>query len=271
MLNLIKMDLYRLSKTKSLKIGLIISAIISFVSISIIAGLANLVPQFDATTQATLTMMMPFADWRTNVSFYEIILTATSMLSLMVSAVLASIFISEEQANGYIKNIAGQVKSKGMMTVSKFVALAVMTLFVLLAYTAGAALSGHLFLNNAITYDGLSHFLAVFGTKYLIYLSVNAIILFLCTLTKSKSLSIALGDIFGSGASIIAYNIISTFLGIIFKCDIPLTSYVPDGLVFDITMDAPSDALIKATVVGIVYIAIFMAFSMVLMKKRDTR
>ena len=271
MLNLIKMDLYRLFKTKSVKIGLIISAVISFITIAIIAGISNLAPQFDAETQETLAMMIPFINWRINVNFYEIILTATTILSLMVSAVLASIFISEEQANGYIKNIAGQVKDKGMMNVSKFIALAVMTLFVLLTYTAGATVSGLLFLNNAITYEGLSQFLAVFGTKYLIYLSVNAIILFLCTLTKSKSLSIAVGVMFGSGATVIVYNVISTFAGIILKCDLPISSYVPDGLIFGLTMDAPANELIKAVIVGIIYTVVFIASSMLLTKKRDTR
>lgn len=271
MLNLIKMDLYRLFKTKSLKTGVIISAMISFVTIAIIAFLSNLVPQLSPDSQVTMTEMMPFVNWRNSVSFYDIILTATNVLSLMVSAVLASIFINEEQINGYIKNIAGQVKNKGMMIVAKFVALAVMTLFVLIAYTAGATVSGFVFFNNAITYEGLTQFLAVFGTKYVIYLSVNAIILFLCTLTKSKTLSVAVGVIFGSGASIIVYNIISTFIGIVLKLEVPVASYVPDGLVFGLTMTAPSAEIIKAIALAVAYIVVFIVASMVVMKKRDTR
>lgn len=271
MLNLIKMDLYRLFKTKSLKTGVIISAMISFVTIAIIAFLSNLVPQLSPDSQVTMTEMMPFVNWRNSVSFYDIILTATNVLSLMVSAVLASIFINEEQINGYIKNIAGQVKNKGMMIVAKFVALAVMTLFVLIAYTAGATVSGFVFFNNAITYEGLTQFLAVFGTKYVIYLSVNAIILFLCNLTKSKTLSVAVGVIFGSGASIIVYNIISTFIGIVLKLEVPVASYVPDGLVFGLTMTAPSAEIIKAIAVAVAYIVVFIVASMVVMKKRDTR
>ena len=157
------------------------------------------------------------------------------------------------------------------MNVSKFAALSVMSLSVLVAYAAGSTVSGLIFLNNAINYEGFSQFLAVFGTKYLIYLSVNAIILFLCTLTKSKSVSIAFGVMFGSGATVLVYNVISTFAGIVLKCEVPVASYVPDGLIFGLTMDASSEALIKAVIVGVVYIAVFMAFSMVVMKKRDTR
>ena len=271
MLNLIKMDLYRLFKTKSLKTGLIISAMISFVTIAIIAFLSNITPQLSPDSQVTMTEMMPFVNWRNSVSFYDIILTATNVLSLMVSAVLASIFINEEQINGYIKNIAGQVKNKGMMIVAKSVALAVMTLFVLIAYTAGATVSGFVFFSNVITYEGLTQFLAVFGTKYVIYLSVNAIILFLCTLTKSKTLSVAVGVIFGSGASIIVYNIISTFIGIVLKLEVPVASYVPDGLVFGLTMTAPSAEIVKAIAVAVAYIVVFIVASMVVMKKRDTR
>ena len=270
MLNLIKMDLYRLFRTKSFKIGLIISFAISFLFVAVLAAISNLIPLFPESTQVAMAIL-PFADWRNNVNLFEMILSSTAILSLMVSAVLASNFISAEQANGYVKNIAGQVKDKGMMNVSKFAALSVMSLSVLVAYAAGSTVSGLIFLNNAVNFEGFSQFLAVFGTKYLIYLSVNAIILFLCTLTKSKSVSIAFGVMFGSGATVLVYNVISTFAGIVLKCEVPVASYVPDGLIFGLTMDAPAEALIKAVVVGVVYIAVFMAFSMVVMKKRDTK
>ena len=270
MLNLIKMDLYRLFRTKSFKIGLIISLAISFLFVAVVAAISNLIPLFPESTQAAMSVL-PFADWRNNVNLFELILSSTAILSLLVSAVLASNFISADQANGYVKNIAGQLKNKGMMNVSKFVALAVMTFFVLLAYTVGSTIGGLVFLNNAVNYEGLNQFLAVFGTKYLIYLAVNAIILFLCTLTKSKSVSIAFGALFGSGATVFAYSAVSTFAALALKCDVNIASYIPDGLIFGLTMDAPSTALIKAIVVGVVYIAVFMVLSMILMKKRDTK
>ena len=270
MLNLIKMDLYRLFRTKSFKIGLMISAALSFLFVAVLAIISNIIPLFPEETQMAMSML-PFADWRNNVNLYELIMSATLILSLMVSAVLASNFISDEQANGYVKNIAGQLKDKGMMNVSKFVALAVMSLSVMLAYVLGATVSGLIFLNSAISYDGFGQFLAVFGTKYLIYLSVNAIILFLCTLTKSKSVSIAFGVLFGSGATIVAYNLISTFALFVLKVDFPIASYVPDGLIFGLTMDAPAAALLKAVIVGVVYIGLFMTFSIMIMRKRDTK
>jgi hypothetical protein len=146
-----------------------------------------------------------------------------------------------------------------------------MSLSVLIAYAFGATASGLIFLNSAIYFEGVGQLLAVLGTKYLIYLSVNTIILFLCALTKGKSGAIAFGVLFGSGASIIIYNLISTLAGIVLKCDIPVASYVPDGLVFGLTMNASASTIINAVIVGVVYIAVFMVFSMVLMRKRDTR
>lgn len=270
MTNLIKMDLYRLFRTKSFKIGLIISLVIAFSYVAILATISKMVPMFSAETQEAMTIF-PFANWRNGVNLFELILSAVTILSLMVSAVLASNFISDEQTHGYIKNIAGQIKDKGMMNVSKFVALAVMSASVLLAYTFGAASAGFIFLKSALSYEGFYQFLAVIGTKYLIYLSVNTIILFLCALTKSKSVSIAFGVMFGTGASIIVYNLISTFIGLVFKCDVPIDSYIPDGLVFGITMGATTKTLIDAVIVGAVYIAVFMVLSMMIMRRRDTR
>lgn len=270
MLNLIKMDMYRLFRTKSFRIGLIIAFALSFSCVAVLAALSNLIPMLSGSSGATMAEL-PFANWRNNVNLFDIILTSTAVLSLLVSAVIASNFISNEQSNGYVKNIAGQLKNKGIMNISKFAALAVMSLSVLVAYAAGATLGGFLFLNSAMNFDGVNSFLALYGTKYLIYLAVNAIILFLCALTKSKSVSIAFAVMFGTGATIFVYNIISTFIGILFKIDLPISSYVPDGLIFGLSMASPYAELIKAIVVSVVYIAVFMTLSVVITRKRDTR
>ena len=108
MLNLIKMDMYRLFRTKSFRIGLIIAFALSFSCVAVLAALSNLIPMLSESSGATMAEL-PFANWRNNVNLFDIILTSTAVLSLLVSAVIASNFISNEQSNGYVKNIAGQI------------------------------------------------------------------------------------------------------------------------------------------------------------------
>lgn len=275
MLNLIKMDMYRLLKTKSYKFGLLVSLLIPFVAIAAIAGIGKLVPmlsQADATGETgDILSLLPFSDWFSGTSLFIIVLTATSFLSLMVSCMITSTFVNEEQAGGYIKNIAGQVKSKGMLVVSKFVTIAVVSLTVLIAYIIGSSASALLFFGKTLTYTGAGKFIEILLIRYLLFIAVNVIVLFLCTLTKSKTLAVAFGIIFGTGATKFIYSIISTFADLVLNVSISISSYTPDGLIFNIGVDSAAGELVKAVLVGIGYIAVFMVLTTVVLTKRDTK
>lgn len=271
MSNLIKADLFRLFKTKSYKIGLLISIAISFISIAAIAGICKAIPLFTDPETMAFFLAFPYASWAEGVSIFTVMATSTNFLSLMVTCMLASIFVNEEQTSGFVKNIAGQTKDKGMLIFSKFIVLAFVALSVILCYMLGSLISGLLFFGGALNFTNAAAFFTVIGVKFLIFLSVNAIILFLCTLTKSKSLAVAVGVVFGSGATMIIYFFASLLITAIVKVDITLSKFTPDGLIFGLGMNSEPAALTKALVVALVYAVVFTGLSVLVMKKRDTK
>ena len=270
MFNLIKMDTYRLAKSKQFKIGLIISFVFSFAVIAVIAGIGKLIPLLGDDAEGIL-FLLPYTDWFSQVSIFTVILTVISYLSLMISCVISSNFINEEQANGYFKNIAGQVKDKSMLILSKFFTVAVISLAVLVCYVAGSVLASVLLLGNSLTFDYIDGFTFAMITRFVLYLAVNAIIIFLCTLTKSKSLAIAFGLVFGTGITRFAYSVVSIFLESIVKVEIPVASFTPDGQVFSISAESTNGDLGKALAVGVCYIVAFLLFSSLILKKRDNK
>lgn len=271
MLDLIKMDIHRLFKTRAVILGLILSAALSAISISVIAGINLLVPLLDGDSVFMLSMMVPQLSWSESVSLFEIIFTGLSILSLLVLCVLAAVYISEEQLSGYVKNIAGQVKDKSMMILSKFVTLAILTLCVIFVYCLGAILPGILFFHGSMTLDMAEIFFPALFVKYLLYLAVATIILFLCTIAKSKSLALAIGVIFGTGVTGIVYSVCDLILQFILNIDISISALVPDGVISSIGLTSDAAGLVKGALVAICYILLFILFSSLLMKKRDTR
>lgn len=271
MTKLIKMDLYRLSKTKSYKILLIVALSISFIAVAVISGIAKLIPLLPAESQETLSFAFPFASWIENISVFNIMYTSLYMLSLMIISIATAIFISTEHSSGYIKNIAGQVNNKGMLIISKFATLSFATFTIFLSYLVGAFTSAQIFLHGSLNYTGFMDFATAIGVKYLLFLSIVAIIIFLCTLTKSSSLAIAFGAIFGTGITSIVYSTVSFFLGIVTKHDINISSFTPDGFVFSLSMGAQPEILAKGCVLSVIYIVVFLLLSIFVMNKRDTR
>ena len=271
MRNLIKMDIHRLFKTSSFYVGLVISAALSALAI-VIFGIVNLfIPYMTEEVMFTLSMMFPSLAWAEGVSIFEIIFSGLSVISLLIVCMLSAVYITEEQLSGYVKNIAGQVKTKSMMIASKFVTIALLTFCVMLAYSLGAVIAGLLFFHRTLNMSMMGAFFAAMFVKYLLYLSVGTIILFLCTLTKSKTLAIAIGVIFGTGITGIAYSTCNMILQFVLKIDVSIHSFVPDGLISSIGLDSDPSTLIHGAVVAICYIVLFLIFSSSLVNKRDTR
>lgn len=271
MAKLINMDLYRLFKTKSFKTLLLVSLSISFIAIAAIAGIAKLIPMLPEESQFTFSMMFPFASWIDDVSVFNVMYTGLYALAPMVISIATAIFISSEHSSGYIKNIAGQVKNKSMLVISKFATLAIATFTIFVSYLLGAFVSAQIFLHSSLNYTGFMNFAAVIGVKYLLFLSVVAIIIFLCTLTKSSSLAIAFGVVFGTGMTTIVYTAVSVFLEAVTKHSIQVASFTPDGFAFKLSMATQPEILAKGCVLSVIYIAVFLILSAVVMNKRDTR
>ena len=271
MTKLIKMDLYRLFKTKSFKILLLTAISISFVAVALIIGIAKLVPMLPENSQATMASAFPFLSWIENVSVFDVIYTSLYVLSFMVVSILTAIFISSERSSGYIKNIAGQINSKSMIVVSKFATLAIATLIIFVSYIVGSFASAQIFIHNSLNYTHFAEFACAVGVKYLLCLAIVAIIIFLCTLTKSSSLAVAFGIIFGTGITSIIYSTVSFFLETITNHSISISSYTPDGFAFQLSMTSQPELLLKGCLLAVAYIVSFLFLSAFVMNKKDTR
>lgn len=271
MLNLTKMDFYRLNKTASFKFGLIASFVISFGVIAAIGGILKLLPLMESEDLGMMSIAFPFVSWAEEVSVFTIMLTSIRYVSLVITCLIVATFVNEEQAGGYIKNIAGQVKNKGMLIASKMITIAVISLAVIFACAIGSALAAFLVIGNSVNFTFSINMLSVIGARILLALSVNSIVLFLCTLTRSKSLALVFGVVFGSGLTSIAYSVVSTFLDVLLNISIEIKNFTPDGLASGISVDSSSQELIKAIAVSLCYILVFFVLSSIVIKKRDTK
>lgn len=271
MLNLIKMDIHRLFKTKAFKSGLVISVIISAVIILGVFGMILLQRFMGGDGSGASLFIGDILTWQDGVSLFEIISMSLPKLSLLVICVVSAVFISEEQLSGYVKNVAGQTRDKGLLVFSKFVTLAVLIFFIFLAYCIGSGIVGFIFFHKNMTFAMAGSFLAALAVRYLIYLAIGTIVLFLCTLTKNKSLAIAISVIFGIGITNIAYTTIEMFLSLVLKINLNISAIMPDGFVSAVQMGCDTTTLIQGAVSAVIYIVIFLFISYMVMKKRDTR
>ena len=273
MLNLIKMDFYRLFKTKAWKTGIIVGAIFAFCASLINFGIVELVSfasQENPEAVMGIGMFLAVASWAGGVDFAEIVLTGTGMLSLFVSCMMAASFIGDEQSCGYVKNIAGQFPNRGHLIISKFVTTCFVHLSILVIYTVVCSIFAGIFFNKYITGYSIGAMLAGVLLRFILFCAINAVVLFFCTLTKSHSISMVIGAIFGTGISSLGYKVITMILSIA-KISVNMEMITPDGINGLINSTSIGDIALRAIIVSAVFIGLFLSGAIILFKKRDVR
>ena len=273
MWNLIKMDFYRLFTSKTMKVGAIMAFLVSVGYMLMSFGLVELC-QFAAANDPDAAMGMaliiPQAEWTFGINFSDIVLSGTASFSLFIGCMISANFIGSEQSCGYTKNFAGQLPDKGYMAISKFIVTSVAQFVILFIYSAVSAVFAEILFGKYINGYNISDLVLAICLRLLLYFAINAIIVFLCTLTKSHSIAMVAGCIFGIGVTKFAYLAISVVLSTL-KINFPISDYMPDGINSQLSIDTVGSLTVKAIVVSIGFIAVFLGANYFVQRKRDVR
>ena len=274
MLNLIKMDLFRLLRSKTLRVGLVAAAIVAASSMLLSLGLLEIIKATggsDPSAAAEMAILFPCLAFLNGVSWADIVFYGVGSFSLFIGCMITASFIGSEQSCGYVKNIAGQIPHKGFLAISKFVATSVAMALVLLVYLAVCAPLTSLLFSSYIT-EGLAipELIGAFALRLLLFVAVNAVIVFLCTLTKSHAAAMVTGAIFGIGVTTIVYFAISAVLGML-KIKFDVANLMPDGVNGMLRCDNLASILPQALTVSLVFIVGFVTGTYLLTEKRDVR
>lgn len=273
MLNLVKMDIYRLFRSKVIKVGMIAAAIIAFLGMLLNLGILEIIKlsMGDASSDTeSMGLIFPIISWLNGVDFADVVFTGTNSLALFVSCMIVASFVGAEQSCGYIKNIAGQLSNRGMTVVSKFIVTCAVQLIVLLIYTVISIICGMLFFGSYIKTYSIVALIEGLLLRLLLFCAINAIVLFFCTLTKSHSIAMVVGAIFGIGVTGLVYFAANALLSML-KISVNLADFMPDGINGLISVSNLGTIAVKAIVVSIVFIAGFLIGAIMLFKRRDVK
>lgn len=259
--NLIKMDFYRMFRSKAF----IISNIVIF-GINIIGKLLELLlfnlakGLVDESEQAEMVF-----DYTENLSsvFINPLWLSMMIIVILISAVT---FSYADIANGFIKNIAGQVNQKGLTVISKFLVLCVHNLVFLCVGVIGKVVSQFIIGGNfKIDTADMPIAIATFLCKWLLLQALCAIILFVSTGLKNKTLASVIGVILGSGSLMILHLMIDSQVEQFLK--INLSEYDPSSLI----QGGAGFMFANAIGVSLVVIAVFLPLTVTIFNKSDVK
>ena len=229
MLHLIKMDLYRLFHSLSTWIIMVVSMMFAVLSVVLI---------YTETASGMAVKLY---------SNVEELLSAqlSGGILMIFCTIFVTVFVSAEFKNGYLKNFAGQLPYRGMLILSKALAIAIGLLLYFFTYAGSVAIAGKLFFGDALAIMSVPDIIKLLAVQYAFHCGFGYIVLFFYLLRRSTVFSILAG-IFASFG-------------------------IAEASAFHIGRGASLSAYMQVVVVGFVFAVVGIVFSVCVIEKRDIK
>lgn len=211
MLNIIKMDLYRMLKTKSMYVIWIVLAAILLITTSLCKTDYELSTKKDAMKQEQVTeptvdninvgMMVTLpTEPGEKVTVYDIFFAnSQGKLYALLLVIFTVLFSTADISSGYIKNIGGQVRNRGTLIFSRAIALAVFTVLTMAgAFLFQAAANGIFF--GELEWGNTKAILSYFVTELALHYALVLICMAIAIILKNNVISMVIAVCLTSAA-----------------------------------------------------------------------
>ena len=280
MLNMIKMDLYRMFKTKSMYVIWIVLAAILLITTSLCKTDYELLTEKDAMKQEQVTeptvdninvgMMVTLpTEPGEKVTVYDIFFAnSQGKLYALLLVIFTVLFSTADISSGYIKNIGGQVGNRGSLIFSRSIALSVFTVLTMAgAFLFQAAANGIVF--GELEWGNTKAILSYFVTELALHYALVLICMAIAIILKNNVISMVIAVCLSMNVMTIVYGVINSAIQKIGIENFQIYKYTITGKLSLLPMNPSGNECLAAFGVAIVFIVIMISVSSVVFQKRD--
>ena len=280
MLNIIKMDLYRMFRTKSMYVIWIVLAAALLITTSLCKTDYELLTEKDAMKQEQVTeptadninvgmiVTLPTEPGE-KVTVYDIFFANSQgkfyALFLVIFAVL---FSTADISSGYIKNIGGQVRNRKSLIFSRSIAIAVFTVLTM----AGAFLfqaAANCIVFGELEWGNTKVILSYFVTELALHYALVLICMAIAIILKNNVISMVIAVCLTMNVMTIVYGLVNSAVQKIGIQNFQIYKYTITGKLSLLPMNPSGNECLAAFGVAIVFIVMMISVSSVVFQKRD--
>ena len=280
MLNIIKMDLYRILKTKSMYVIWIVLAAILLITTFLCKTDYELLTEKDAMKQEQVTeptvdninvgMMVTLpTEPGEKVTVYDIFFAnSQGKLYALLLVIFTVLFSTADISSGYIKNIGGQVGNRGSLIFSRSIALSVFTVLTMTgAFLFQAAANGIFF--GELEWGNTKAILSYFVTELALHYALVLICMAIAIILKNNVISMVIAVCLSMNVMTIVYGVINSAIQKIGIQNFQIYKYTITGKLSLLPMNPSGNECLAAFGVAMVFIVIMISVSSVVFQKRD--
>ena len=295
MFNAIRMDVYRLFKTKSTYIILVIMLAMSVMG----TGLMSVMTEMTGAErqQVQTEQMSDNADYAgEDDQFNEDTEGAQSQLSVSVSEIdpdendnsvlsFAMSDISGLQAglfiiiftvlfsmadinSGFIKSIGGQVKGRGVLIVSKMAAIAIFTAIVIIADFLTELIAVNIFFDDAVV-GSVSEIVRLLSSQFVLNFALAILMMAIAIIIKNNVVSMIIGVCMCTGIFELIFMGINYLMDKIGFSDFDINNILITGKIQNVTIGADAADIGYALLTAAIYIVVSVLAVYNVFKHRD--
>lgn len=280
MINVLKMDLYRMFKSKVTWLCILGTAIMMLFSVFMTSSdihyykshpneLRQSEGKADGSQDWGIYMGSIMPSWCKGEEAPIANLIASNIQSkiiLLFLVVFLVDFVNSEHKSRFLQNVTGQVPNRGVFILSKLIMTAMYSLLQLLFVCTVIGLSSKLFLGYINLYD-LGKFALFIVVQFFLQISFGSLIILIVTLTRSTIASMIIGILLSSGI----LQVLDPLLrGILHKTkSFSVMYYTITGNIGRLNVDSNAAVYLQTFIVVAVYLILTSAISIYVIENRD--
>lgn len=282
MLNMIRMELYRMFKTKSLYvIWLVLAAGILFTT-----GLSA--DEMKTYTMEEKQEMYEYATGQQKSDTVNLGMDVTvptkpgdtvSVFDLfygnikgkflaLFMAIFAVLYSTADMTSGFIKNIAGQVRDRRGLVFAKGVSLFVYTVLTMLIFTGIQTISNALFFDELV-FGPVKEFLQYAGIQTLLHFALLIIVMCIAIVLRNNVISMMLSVCLCMNVLVIFYSFLDNLIAKAHIKNFHVLEYTVTGNISFLETNVTAKMAVTALAVSIAFVIVMIEVCSTVFKKRD--
>lgn len=282
MLNMIRMELYRMFKTKSLYvIWLVLAAGILFTT-----GLSA--DEMKTYTMEEKQEMYEYATGQQKSDTVNLGMDVTvptkpgdtvSVFDLfygnikgkflaLFMVIFAVLYSTADMTSGFIKNIAGQVRDRRGLVFAKGVSLFVYTVLTMLIFTGIQTISNALFFDELV-FGPVKEFLQYAGIQTLLHFALLIIVMCIAIVLRNNVISMMLSVCLCMNVLVIFYSFLDNLIAKAHIKNFHVLEYTVTGNISFLETNVMAKMAVTALAVSIAFVIVMIEVCSTVFKKRD--
>lgn len=282
MLNMIRMELYRMFKTKSLYvIWLVLAAGILFTTGLSADEMKTYTmeekqemyeyatgQQKNDTVNLGMDVTVPTKPGDT-VSVFDLFYgNIKGKFLALFMVIFAVLYSTADMTSGFVKNIAGQVRDRRGLVFAKGVSLFVYTVLTMLIFTGIQTISNALFFDELV-FGPVKEFLQYAGIQTLLHFALLIIVMCIAIVLRNNVISMMLSVCLCMNVLVIFYSFLDNLIAKAHIKNFHVLEYTVTGNISFLETNVTAKMAVTALAVSIAFIIVMIEVCSTVFKKRD--